>query len=299
MAEENEEELLGADYIRARSDLSRQTTQMGGGFYQVDRETNYEESYPNAINDFVQTDSVKTIASSAGVTSEDLKPPFAISDDAITRINDIIETTDPLNLSDADLQQVRDSVDAVLSEVTPPTFEEITSFINNYTKFVNAAALENFPFPTNFREIKLVSTDTSIDSFIDRTGIRKLVAIRINKLAYPFITERFQIPSEQQATLNNTVGSAGDDTITFGTITKNVGVTEISPGSRILITNDAKKLEDLQQQKVLIDWISEETNTIRLKTPLLFDLDSTHLIQIYQYTPNQVLSPGDVIKIPK
>lgn len=298
MAEENEIELLGSDWIEAETDLSRQTTQRGAGFYELAQQSDYEDRYPNAINDFVQTESVKKIAEEAGVTPDELKPPFSISDEAIERINEIGEA-DPLTMSDADLTQLRTSVSEIINGVTFPTVDQFQTFFTNYVSFVAAAGRENTPFPTNFREIQLVSTDTDIDSFLARTGVRKLVTIESNNLAYPFLTERYQIPSQLQADLIGTVGLKGDDTITYASINKNVGVVEIGAGSRILITDNAKNLTDLLQQKILVDWISEDSQTIRLATPLLFDLDDSFLIRIYQYTDYQILSPGELIKIPK
>lgn len=297
MAEENEKELLGSDLIEAETDLSRQTTQRGAGFYELAQQTDYEDRYPNAINDFVQTDSVKKIAADAGVTPDELKPPFSISDEAIARINDIANA-DPLTMTDDDLTQLRNSVSEIINGVVFPTVEQFETFFTNYASFVAAAGRENTPFPTNFREIKLVSTDTDIDSFLARTGVRKLVTIESNNLAYPFLTERYQIPSQLQANISTT-GSEGDDTIIYDSLDKQIGVVEIAAGSRILITNNAKNLTDLLQQKVLIDWISEDSQTIRLADQLLFDIGSSFLIQIYQYTDYQILSPGELIKIPK
>jgi len=295
---QNERELLGNDYIDVINKLSQQTTQMGGGFFQLAQETDFEDRYPNAINDFVQTESVTTIAKDAGVDQNDLKPPFSVSDDDIARIDQII-SVDPLNMSDDDLTSLRASVEEVIGGITIPTADELTSFIDNYTKFVAAASSENLAFPTNFREIELVSTDTSIDSFLARTGIRKLVAISVNNLVYPFITERHKIASQKQGLLTGATGSTGDNVITYTDITKNTGVQQISAGSRILITNNAKNIVDVLQQKVLIDWISEESKTIRLKSTLLFDLSDEFVVEIYQYTTDEVLSPGDTIKIPK
>jgi len=298
MAEENEKELLGSDLIEAETALAVQTTQRGAAFYKLAQESDYENRYPNAINDFVQTEGVTKIAEVAGVTPEQLKPPFSISDEAIERINEI-GNADPLTMTDADLTQLRNSVSEILNGIDFPTIEEFQAFFTNYASFVAAAIRENAAFPTNFREIKLVSTDTNIDNFLARTGVRKLVTIDANNLAYPFITERYQIPSQLQATLSGVAASKGDDTIIYSSIEKNIGVVEISPGSKILITDNAKDLTALKQQKVLIDWISEDSQTIRLEEPLLFDLDECCLIRIYQYTDYQILSPGDLIKIPK
>lgn len=298
MAEEDERELLGSDLIEAETQLSFQTTQRGAGFYEVAQQTDFEDRYPNAINDFVQTEGVTKIAADAGVTPDQLKPPFSISDEFIERINELFEA-DPLTMSDADLTQLRTSVAEVLAGIDFPTPEQFQVFFVDYQKFVAAALRENTPFPTNFREIPLVSTDTSIDAFLARTGVRKLVTIEANKLAYPFITERYQIPSQLQATVIGTVGLTGDDTLTYSSLNKNVGVVEIAAGSKILITNQAKNISELFQQKILIDWISEDSQTIRLAEPLLFDLDNCCLVRIYQYSDFQILSPGDQIKIPK
>ncbi len=298
MAEEDERELLGSDLIEAETQLNFQTTQRGAGFYQVAQVTSFEDQYPNAINDFVQTESVKKIADKAGVTPDQLKPPFSISDDAIERINDLF-AGDPLTMSDADLNQLRTSFSSILNEIEFPTVEQFQAFFVDYQKFVIAASIENAAFPTNFREVPLVSTDTSLDAFLARTGIRKLVAIESNKLAYPYITERYQVPSQLQSTLSGTVGSEGDKTLTYTSSVKNIGVVNISAGSKILITNQAKNITDLQQQKILIDWISEDSQAIRLADSLLFDLDDSFLVRIYQYSDYQILSPGDQIKIPK
>lgn len=295
---QNEKELLGGDYVDVINKLSQQTTQMGGGFFQLAQETDFDDRYPNAINDFVQTEAVTSIAKEAGVDQNDLKSPFSISDEDITKIDQIVNV-DPLNMSDDDLTALRASVEEIISGITIPTADELISFFDNYTKFVASASSENLSFPTNFREIELVSTDTSIDSFLARTGIRKLVAININKLVYPFITERFKIVSQKQGLVVGVTGLTGENVILYTDITKNIGVQQISATSRILITNNAKNIDDVLQQKVLIDWISEESQTIRLKSPLLFDLSSEFVVEIYQYTTDEVLSPGDIIKIPK
>ena len=298
MANETEKELLGSDLVSARNDLFQHTTQMGGGFYQLSKETDFEDQYPNAINEFLQTDGVVKIANDAGIDKNSLLPPLQISDEAINKINDLIGV-DPLNLSESDITQLRSSVDEILSEITVPTADQLLTFIDNYKQFVTAAASENIAFPTNFREIRLVSTDTSLDTFIERTGIRKLVAIKSNKLAYPFITERVRVPSQRQAILTNSVGLKNSDIITYGGVIKDTGVVKIGPGSKILITNNAKSIKDVLQQKTVIEWISESSKTIRINPPLLFDLSSDFLVEIYQYTVDNVLSPGDLIKIPK
>ncbi len=296
---ETERELLGSDLVEAERKLAEQTTQMGGGFYQLSKDVNWEDRYPNAIIDFVKTDGVKKIATTAGVDPEKLKPPFSISDETINDINGILESADPLTMSDTELAALRSDVNTIISDLDIPTAEQLTTFVDTFTKFVAAASSQNISFPTNFREITLVSTDTSIDNFLIRTGIRKLVAIRINKLVYPFITPRHKVSSNLQATLSGATGTLGSMNINYTGITREVGTAEIGKGSIILISNNAKEYSDLEQQKVSIDWISEDSQSIRVVSPLLFELDDTYLVQIYQYTANQVLSPGDLIKIPQ
>lgn len=298
MAEE-ERELLGSDLVEAERKLAEQTTQMGGGFYQLSNEMPWEDRYPNAINDFVKTDGVKEIAKIADVEPENLKPPFEISDETINDINDILASADPLTMSDIELAGLRADVQTIISDLDIPTAEQLTTFVDTFTKFVAAASSQNISFPTNFREITLVSTDTNINSFLNRTGIRKLVVIDSNKLAYPFITPRYKIPSQLQATLSGVTGTLGSMNINYTGITRVVGTSEIGKGSIILISNNAKEYLDLEQQKVSIDWISEDSQSIRVVSPLLFELDDTYLVQIYQYTADQVLSPGDLIKIPQ
>lgn len=297
MADETEE--LGSDWTEATNQLSQNTTQIGGGFYQLIKDSPYEDRYPNAINDFVETEGFKKIATKAGVTTDELKPPLSISDDVINDIQNIFSSADPLNMSDAELTALRSDVNKIINGLSIPTIDQINTFINAYTKFVSVALSENAPFPANFREIQLVSTDTSIDSFLARTGIRKLVAIQSNNLVYPFITERLRVPSQLQATVNETAGSKDDTTISFTTLSKEIGITSIKVGSILLISNNAKDIKDLIQQKISIDYISETDKIIRLNSGLLFDLDSTFVVEIYQYTKDQVLSPGDFIKIPQ
>jgi hypothetical protein len=296
---ENEEELLGSEYISAKNQLFQQANQMGGGFYQLARETDFEERYPNAIDDFLKSESVAEIADKAGVGIDALKPPIDISDETISQIDTILNSADPLNMTDDQLETVRSDVDDIVGNTSVPTADELTAFINAYSQFVSNASAENISFPTNTREITLVSTDTTLDNFIARTGVRKLIIIRINNLVYPFITNRYKVPSDKQADLTGIMCSEGEYSIDYTAISKVDGSTTIKPGSIILITNNAKKLENLEQQKTGLEWISEESKTIQLKDPLLFDIDSDHVVQIYQYTDNQILAPGEMIKIPQ
>jgi len=295
----DEIEALGSDYTEASNQLSQHTTQIGGGFYQLIKDSDYRERYPNAINDFVETEGFRKIAAKAEVTTDELKPPLSISDDVINNIQEIFDSADPLNMSEDELTALRADVDTIINGLSIPTIEQINEFTNAYTKFVAAALTENAPFPTNFREIQLVSTDTSIDSFLARTGIRKLVAIKSNNLVYPFITERLRVPSQLQATVTGSEGVKDEITVSYLSLSKEIGITSIKAGSILLISNNSKEFKNIIQQKISIDYISETDQIIRLNSGLLFDLDSTFVVEIYQYTKNQVLSPGDLIKIPQ
>jgi hypothetical protein len=292
-------ELLGSDYVGAQRRLSEQVTQLGGGFYQLARESDFEDRYPNEIDEFLTTDSVKKLASEAGINPLTLKPPFDIPDETVNEINDILDSADPLTLNDAELTKLRSDVDNVLDGITVPTVDELTNWAAAFKQFVTVASEQNVSFPTNTREIELVSTDISLDSFLDRTGVRKLVIIRINKLVYPFITSRLHVPSDLQGTLVDATGSKDDNNIYFSDVNKEPGVSEIKAGSIVLISNNAKEISQLEQQKIDVEFYSEESMNVRLKDPLLFDLSTEHVVQLYQYTADKVLSPGDLIKIPK
>jgi len=296
---DTEELLLGSEFVDTVNKLNQQTIQMGSGFYQLARSTNFEEKYPNAIDDFLQSDAVKTIASDAGISAAGLKPPIDIPDETITRIDNFLASADPLTMSDTDLAKLQSDIKDIINDITIPTTDELLAFINNFTKFVSAASIEDVSFSANTREIRLVSTDTSLDNFIARVGVGKLTIIAINKLLYPYITERFHIPSILQATVIGSSSLAGESSIIYTGITKQVGATGVKAGGKILITNNARDLNNLEQQKTEILWISEDLKTIQLKDALLFDISPNHVVQIYQYIDGYVLSPGEFIKIPK
>ncbi|UCE64955.1 MAG: hypothetical protein JSU85_08700, partial [Candidatus Zixiibacteriota bacterium] len=107
---ENEKELLGPDYHKVINDLANQTVQMGGGFYQLSQETDFETRYPNAINDFLLIEGVKKIAEKAEVSPSALKPPIDIPDETINEIYDILESADPVNMDDTELTNLRNRV---------------------------------------------------------------------------------------------------------------------------------------------------------------------------------------------
>jgi len=124
----DEIEALGSDFVEASSQLSQHTTQIGGGFYQLIKDSGYEDRFPNAINDFVETEGFKKIAAKAGVTTDELKPPLSISDDVINDIQNIFDSADPLNMSDEELTALRADVSTIINDLSIPTIETINAF---------------------------------------------------------------------------------------------------------------------------------------------------------------------------
>ena len=293
-----ETDQLASDYTAVSVELAEQTTQIGDGFYQLNDDIDFEEFYPNGIIEFIKTDGVKQISDSAGITTDSLQPPIVISDEIIDRVNEIFDV-DFLDLSSIDKTLLSSEINDIIDSIPIPTQDQITEFLDSYSKFVAAAAEENVIIPSKFREVQLASTDISLDSFIKRTNTRKTVIIGLNNLTYPFITARFKVAGVLQATLVDATGSTGDELINYTALLKESGVEEIKKGNEIIITNSAKNLSDLKQQKTILDYISEDTNTIRINNALLFDLDSTFEVKIHQFSKDQILSPGELIKIPK
>ena len=293
-----ETDKLASDYTVASVELAEQTTQIGDGFYQLNDDIDFEVFYPNGIIEFIKTESVKKIADAAGITTDSLLPPITISDDLIDRINEIYEI-DFLELSSIDKTLLSTEIDDIINEFSIPTQDQIVEYLDNYSKFAASATEENIIIPFKFREVQLASTDISLDSFIKRTNTRKTVIIGLNNLAYPFITERFKVAGVLQATLINATGSVTDEIINFTGLLKESGVDEIKKGNEVIITNNAKDKSELKEQKTILNYISEDTNTIRINDPLVFDLDSTFTVKIHQFSKAQILSPGEFIKVPK
>ena len=293
-----ETDQLASDYTAASLELAEQTTQVEAGFYQLNDEIDFEEFYPNGVIEFIKGDGVKKISDAAGIIPDSLQPPIVITDALIDRINEIFDI-DFLDLSSIDKTLLSTEISSIFDDIPIPTADSITAWVDNYSKFIAAALEEGVIIPSKFREIQLVTTDISLDSFLSRTDTRRLVIIGLNKLAYPFITPRFKVLGALQATLVGAVGSTDDELISFTSLTKETGVGEIKKGNEILITNNALNDSQLNQQKTILDYVSEDTNIIRISDPLLFDLDSTFSVKIHQFSKDQILSPGELIKIPK
>ncbi len=293
-----ETDKLASDYTAASLELAAQTTQVESGFYQLNDEIDFEEFYPNGIIEFIKGDGIKQIADAANIIPDSLEPPIVITDTAIDRINEIFDI-DFLDLSSIDKTLLSNEMSDFFGDIPIPTEDSITAWVDSYSKLVAAALEEGVVIPSKFREIPLVSTDISLDSFLRRTNTRKLVIIGLNNLAYPHITPRFKVVGVLEATLVDAVGVTDDELISFTSLTKETSIDEIKKGSAILITNNAVNDSQLKQQKTTLDYISEDTNIIRISDPLLFDLDSTFSVQIHQFSKDQILSPGENIKIPK
>ena len=293
-----ETDKLASDYTAASLELAAQTTQVEDGFYQLNNDIDFEEFYPNGIIEFIKSDGVKQIADSANILPDSLQPPIVITDTLINRIGEIFDI-DFLDLSSIDKTLLSNEISGIFDDIPIPTADSITTWVDNYSKFIAAALEEGVIIPSKFREIPLVSTDISLDSFLSRTNTRRLVIIGLNNLAYPSITSRFKVVGVLQATLVDAVGLTDDELISFTSLTKETGVGEIKKGNEVLITNNAKNDEQLKQQKTVLDYVSEDTNIIRISAPLLFDLDDTFSVKIHQFSKDQILSPGELIKIPK
>ncbi len=293
-----ETDQLASDYTAASVQLAGQTTQVEAGFFQLNDEIDFEEFYPNGIIEFIKGDAVKQISESASILPDSLQPPIVMTDVLIDRINEIFDI-DFLDLSSIDKTLLSSEISSIFDDISIPTEDTITAWVDNYSKFVAAASEEGVIIPSKFREIQLVTTDISLDSFLSRTNTRRLVIIGLNNLTYPFITSRFKVDGVLQATLVDAVGSTGDNNITFSSLLVETGVGEIKKGNEVLITNNAKNDSQLKQQKTVVSYIDEDNGFIRINDPLLFDLDSTISVKIHQFGKGQILSPGELIKIPK
>jgi hypothetical protein len=293
-----ETDQLASDYTAASVELAQQTTQMGAGFYQLNNDIDFEEFYPNGVIEFIKTDDVKRIADIADIQTDSLAPLVLLTDEQIDRFNEIAEI-DFLSLTSIEKTLLSNEMIDLFDSVSVPDADQFTTFINDYSKFVAAAAEENIIIPSKFRTIQVASTDISLDSFLSRTNTIKTVIIGLNNLAYPHITARFKLVGVLQGTLVDATGSTGDENINYTSIIKETGVDEIKKGNEVIITNNAKDMSLLKQQKTILDYISEDSNLIRINDPLLFDLDSTFTVKIHKFSKAKILSPGESIKIPK
>jgi hypothetical protein len=295
MTKETDE--LASDYTEASLILAEQTTQVGSGLYQLNDKIDYEENYPNGVIEFLKTDEVKQIADLAGVIPESIQPPIVITDALIDRVNEIFEV-DILNLSSVEKTLLSSEIQNIINDIPIPTQDIITTWAENYSKFVAAAAEGSIIIPSKFRTVQIASTDISLDAFIKRTNTRKVVIIGLNKLSYPHITRRFKVPGVLQATLVSATGLTSDDNILFTSLSKEIGAGEVKKGNSVIITNNAQSTDQLKQQKTILDYVDEDSGFIRISNPLPFDLDDTFDVKIHQFSKDQILAHPEFIKIP-
>lgn len=293
-----ETDKLASDYTKAALQLAEHTTQMGGGFYQLNNNINFEDLYPNGVVEFIETGDVKDIADKAGVPTSDLLPPITLSDEAINRINEIFEL-DFLVLDDQTKTSLSREISNLINDISIPTADELLLKLEGYSKFVTQATEEAIIVPSNFRFIQIASTDISLDAFVNRTNTRKTDIIGLNNLVYPYITARYKVPGVLQASLTDSVGITGEKNINYTSLAKISGSGDIKAGNQVLITNNAKNTDDLKQMKSNLDYISEDSNLIRIATPLLFNVDGSFEVSIHLFSTDRILSPGESIKIPK
>lgn len=293
-----ETDQLASDYTDASVELAMQTTQVGDGFYQLNDEIDFSEHYPNGIIEFVKTEGLKAIADSAGISADSLVPPTLMTDETIDRFTEIAKI-DFLSLSSIDKTLLSSEIKELFAGIQIGSIDQVTEFLDNFSKAAAAAIEENVIIPSKFREIEVASTDISLDSFIRRTNTRKTIIIGLNNLVYPYLSARFKVPGVLQGTLNSPTGTEGSEVINFTTITKEIGVGNIKKGDEILITNSAQKTSELKQLKTIMDYIDEDNGIIRINNALPFDLDAEFTVKIHQFRKGQILSPGEIIKIPK
>ncbi|MCP4749371.1 MAG: hypothetical protein GY866_00625 [Proteobacteria bacterium] len=296
---ENDDLHLGDEYVRGKNRVDGRIRSMAAGFYQLDRSVKFANRHPEEIDEFVLKKEVVEMAEAGVFDPNDLKPPLVVPTTAIDRIKEMWETIDPLNLSEADLESLRTEVAEIVNSITIPTADQMRTFLSAFTELVRNAAKEETVLPANTREITLASTDTSLDAFVRRTRLNKAMAVSLNKLVYPYLTARFAFPSQLLATLSGTTGTKDDIFVDFDGITNEGGAPNVEAGSKVLITNNARHGKDLLQQKGVCGDFDEDNKKLRLESPLLFDLTSSHVVRLYLYTDDRILSVGEKIKIPK
>lgn len=296
MAEEST--LLGEEIPIAAKSLVKNLEQMEGGFFRLNRSTGFEEVNPLSQDAIEKNPELDTFQEKTGVSKSDLFLPFGLTQSIVTEIQDLLAIGDPLNMSETELESYQSRTNAIVGQISIPTADQITDFINAFNSLVNHTKDETDAIPVQTKDIQILSTDINLDSFIRRTGFRKAMIIELNKLQFPYIAKRLSIPSQEQADVITPVGVQGEKNITFASLFhyENSGIPEV--GSKVLITNNARFDADLNQQKSSIDWIDEAVLEFRMEDALLFNVDSTYVVEIFQDTVYQVLEVGKTIKVP-
>jgi len=298
MTEAEEKTLLGSDYTGAIQSVIKNTEQMEGGFFRLNQSTGFENTNPLDRERVEKNPELDKFQADTGVQKEDLFLPFGISQSVVEEIQALLVIGDPLDMSETELASMKSRVNSVVSSITIPTVDELKKFLNAYASLVNYATGEDDSTPVQTKEIQILSTDINLDSFMRRTGFKKAMIIELNKLQHPYIAVRLQIPSQKQATLTGHSGTLGGYNLTYTSLTYEENSGTVSVGSKVLITNNARFDKDVVQQKISVDWIDPTTKELKLSDAMLFNVDSSYSVEIFQDTVYQVLEVGKTIKVP-
>ncbi len=298
MTESEEKALLGETYTAAIQSIISNGEQIEGAFYQLNLSTGFGDVNPLDQSRIEKNPELDTFQDETGVQKSSLFLNFGLDQSLVEEIQSLLSIGDPLDMSELELASVQSRANAVISSFSIPTSDDIQDFLNAYVALANYATGDDESIPVQTQEIRILSTDINLDSFIRRTGFKKPMIIDLNKLQFPYISKRLQIPSQKQATLTGHTGTLGEYNLSFTTLTyeENTGTAEV--GSKVLITNNSRFDADLVQQKTSIDWIDITGNELKLQDALLFDVDSTYSVEIFQDTVYQVLEVGKTIKVP-
>ena len=293
-----EKTLLGPEYTTAIQNVIKNGEQMEGAFYRLNRNTGFEETNPLDQDRIEKNPELDKFQENTGTQKSDLFLSFGLSQSVVEEIQALLSIGDTIEMSESELSSMQSRANAVISSILVPTADDINKFLNAYTALVNYATGDDDTIPANTQEIRILSTDVNLDAFIRRTGFKKAMIIDLNKLQFPYISKRLEIPSQKQSTLLGYTASTGDYNIKYTSETNEENAGTVEVGSQVLITNNARFDDDLSQQKSFIDWIDLTTKELKLRDALLFNLDSSYSVEIFQDTVYQILEVGKTIKIP-
>lgn len=294
----DEKTLLGSEYTRAVQSVIENGEQLESAFYRLNRVTGFEETNPSEKDRIEKNPELDKFQDDTGIPKADLFLEFGLSQSVIDEIQALLSIGDTLNMSESELSSMQSRTNAVISSISIPTAEDIDKHLSAYTALVNYATGGDDTLPANTQEIIILSTDVNLDSFIKRTGFKKAMIIELNKLQFPYIAKRLEIPSQKQATMVGPSGTQGEHNLQFTSLISEEGVSIPQIGSKVLITNNARFDDDVVQQKFSIDFIDVAIGELKLSDALLFNVDSTYSVEIFQDTVYEILEVGKTIKIP-
>lgn len=294
----SEKTLLASEYTSAIQNVIKNGEQLEGAFYRLNRNTGFESTNPLDQDDIEKNPELDKFQEDTGVPKADLFLDFGLSQEIVEEIQALLSIGDTLNMSEAELSSMQSRANSVISSISIPTAEDVDNFLSAYTALVNYATGEDDTIPAQTQDIRILSTDVNLDAFVRRTGFKKAMIIELNKLQFPYIAKRLEIPSQKQGDIIDPIGTQGEFNLTFSSISylENAGTAAV--GSKVLISNNARFDKDLIQQKFVIDVVDETLKELKLNETLLFNVDSTYSVEIFQDTVYQVLEVGATIKIP-